>query len=431
MRRTYFVNLRAGGMTRWAATAAAAVGLVASAPLWSATPLQSAIESQVEDELKAPQAVGAAYTMTNKSGGNEIVVYSRYADGKLEESARVATSGSGSDRALTSLGSVQLVGERFLLAVNPGDSSISVFRLRSNTDGTRLPALIGRWSSGGMYPVSIAAREGLVYVLNAGPFRPMTTDPAEPSSIAPVEGSIAGFELSERGRLTPIPGSIQPLPSSRSETVQIVFSPGGEALLVSDSTSDTIAVYGVDEDTGVARLADVHASHGGAGPSHMATPWGLAFDARGFVYSSEAADAMPDASSVGVHAVEERNNQISIRSAASSLSIGQTWAAGVAVTRNGRWVFTSNIGSDTITAIRARVSGGRVQLSLATPTGVSAITGRSPVALALSRNDRYLYSLNSGDGSISAFRIDRQTGALTEVQQLFGLPSAASGLAAE
>ncbi len=408
-----------------------AAALVAAAPLWSAAPAQSGYQSQVEDELKAPQAVGAVYTMTNTSRGNEIIVYSRFADGKLEESTRVATGGSGSDRALTSLGSVQLVGERFLLAVNPGDSTISVFRLRSSTDDTRLPTLIGKWPSGGMYPVSIATRDGLVYVLNAGPLRSSATDPSRPSNIAPVEGSIAGFELSERGRLIPIPGSIQPLPSSRSAAVQIVFSPAGDALLVSDSVSDSIAVYGVDEATGVARLADVHGSHGGAGSSHMATPWGLAFDARGFVYSSEAADAMPDASSVGVHAVTEEDDRISIRSAASSLSIGQTWAAGVAVTRNGRWVFTSNMGSDTITAISARASGGQVQLSLATPNGVSAITGRSPVALALSRNDRYLYSLNSGDGSISGFRLDRRNGMLSELQQLFGLPASASGLAAE
>jgi hypothetical protein len=140
-----------------------AAALVAAAPLWSAAPAQSGFQSQVEDELKAPKQ-SAPSAMTNTSRGNEIIVYSRFADGKLEESTRVATGGSGSDRALTSLGSVQLVGERFLLAVNPGDSTISVFRLRSSTDDTRLPALIGKWPSGGIYPVSIATRDGLVYV---------------------------------------------------------------------------------------------------------------------------------------------------------------------------------------------------------------------------------------------------------------------------
>ena len=430
-----FVNPRrerGASLRPWLLAALAASAIAALAPAGTADAAELAARG--EDASKAARPVGAVYLMTNKEGSNEneIVVYSRYADGKLEEATRVATGGAGSGEALHSVGSVQIVGERFLLAVNPGDSTISVFRLRSNADDdARLPRLIGKWPSGGSTPVSIAVREGLVYVLNSGPLRSLSTDPAEPSPIAPVDGSIAGFEMSERGQLTLIPGSIQPLPSSRSEPVQIVFAPQGEAVLVSNSASDAIAVYSLDEETGAARLAAVHANHGGSGPSHMDTPWGLAFDTRGFVYSSEAADAMPDASSVGVHAVSERDGQIVIRSAAPSLPIGQTWAAGVATTRNGRWIFTANMGSDSITAIRSRIVNGRPQLSLATPSGVSAVTGRAPVALALNRNDKYLYSLNSGDGSINAFQVDRRNGALSELHTLFGLPPSASGLAAE
>ncbi|HOC42693.1 MAG TPA: beta-propeller fold lactonase family protein [Thermoanaerobaculales bacterium] len=421
---------RGASLRPWLLAALAASVIAVVTP--SGTAVAAELAAQGEDASKAARPVGAVYLMTNNEGSNEIVVYSRYADGKLEEATRVATGGAGSGEALHSAGSVQLVGERFLLAVNPGDSTISVFRLRSNADDdTRLPALIGKWPSGGSTPVSLAAREGLVYVLNSGPLRALSTDPAEPTAISPVEGSIAGFKLSERGRLALIPGSIQPLPSSRSEPVQIVFAPQDEAILVSNSASDTIAVYSLDEETGVARLAAVHAGHPGSGPSHMDTPWGLAFDTRGFVYSSEAADAMPDSSSVGVHSVSERDGQIVVRSAAPSLPINQTWAAGLAMTRNGRWIFTANMGSDSITAIRSRIVNGQPQLSLATPSGTSAVTGRAPVALALSRNDRYLYSLNSGDGSISAYRVDRRNGALSELHALFGLPASASGLAAE
>jgi hypothetical protein len=49
--------------------------------------------------------------------------------------------------------------------------------------------------------------------------------------------------------------------------------------------------------------------------------------------------------------------------------------------------------------------------------------------MALTRGGRFLYSLNSGDGTISGFRV-RFDGSLTPIGGASGLPDGANGLAA-
>ena len=49
--------------------------------------------------------------------------------------------------------------------------------------------------------------------------------------------------------------------------------------------------------------------------------------------------------------------------------------------------------------------------------------------MALTRNSRFLYSLNSGDGTVSGFRV-RADGSLTPIGGATGLPDGATGLAA-
>jgi hypothetical protein len=59
----------------------------------------------------------------------------------------------------------------------------------------------------------------------------------------------------------------------------------------------------------------------------------------------------------------------------------------------------------------------------------SGITGPGPIDMALTRGSRFLYSLNSGDGTLSGFRVEAD-GALTPIGGATGLPAGASGLAA-
>jgi hypothetical protein len=52
------------------------------------------------------------------------------------------------------------------------------------------------------------------------------------------------------------------------------------------------------------------------------------------------------------------------------------------------------------------------------------------VDLALSRKNQYLYSLNNGNGSIGAFRVNGNS-SLEPLAGASGIPASAAGLAAE
>src|SRR5947199_200807 len=59
--------------------------------------------------------------------------------------------------------------------------------------------LVSKGSSGGIYPVSIAYHDGLVYVINLGGAPTLDDSPGIPT--------MTGFRLDEDGKLDPIPGS--------------------------------------------------------------------------------------------------------------------------------------------------------------------------------------------------------------------------------
>jgi 6-phosphogluconolactonase (cycloisomerase 2 family) len=94
------------------------------------------------------------------------------------------------------------------------------------------------------------------------------------------------------------------------------------------------------------------------------------------------------------------------------------------VTGNGRFAFTDNTGSATVSSFAVAPDGS---LSLLNGTAGSTPAGTSPIDLALSAGSQYLYSLASG--TISGFRVAAD-GSLTPVGSITGLPTSTVGLAA-
>jgi 6-phosphogluconolactonase (cycloisomerase 2 family) len=58
---------------------------------------------------------------------------------------------------------------------------------------------------------------------------------------------------------------------------------------------------------------------------------------------------------------------------------------------------------------------------------VTGATGAGPIDAAISRNGRFLYTLNAGSDGISAFRIAAD-GSLEPLGEITGLPDGATGL---
>jgi len=67
---------------------------------------------------------------------------------------------------------------------------------------------------------------------------------------------------------------------------------------------------------------------------------------------------------------------------------------------------------------------------LLTPDGATGVTGDGshPVDMVESRDGRFLYSLNNGNGTISAFRV-KADGTLDSLDVIGGLPTSSAGLA--
>ena len=104
----------------------------------------------------------------------------------------------------------------------------------------------------------------------------------------------------------------------------------------------------------------------------------------------------------------------------------ETAACWVVVTKNGRYAYTTNTGSNSISGYRIAHDGA---LTLLDADGKTATTGAGPLDLALAKNSRLLYSLNSGVSEIQGFAVNGD-GSLDSLGSIGGLPAGTIGLAA-
>ena len=157
-------------------------------------------------------------------------------------------------------------------------------------------------------------------------------------------------------------------------------------------------------------------------PAAGTTPFGFDFTTRGQVIASEAASG--SASSYNVNA----DGSLAVATgAASTLQQAPCW---LIVTNSGRFAFTANAGSATITGFAIGANG---TLSLLTSTGVSGNlgAGAQPLDLDMTRNGNFLYVMKNGTGTIGAFAVTGD-GSLTPLADTPGLVARAGymGLAA-
>jgi 6-phosphogluconolactonase (cycloisomerase 2 family) len=346
------------------------------------------------DDDREEDGAGVVYTLSNQASGNAVLAYRRSQNGSLTPSGTYASGGNGTGGGLGSQGAVTFSRDgELLFVVNAGSNSISAFRV----DDDRL-RLVSTAPSGGVLPISVTASGGLVYVLNAGG-----------------SGNIAGLRYSENGRLNPIPNSSQPLSTSSSAPAQIEFTPDGNRLIVTEKGTNMIGAYTV-RSNGRAEPGVFTASSG-------ATPFGFAFR-RNVLIVAEAFGGAAGASAASSYRVGAAGPPSLI---SGTVPTTQTAACWFVVTGNGKYAYTTNTGSGTITGYAVDNVGALTRLAA---DGKSAVLGApGPADAALSAGSRFLYSRN-GNGTISAVRVHAD-GSLTVLGGgVAGLPTGAVGLAA-
>jgi 6-phosphogluconolactonase len=338
--------------------------------------------------------VGAVFTLSNSAAGNDVIAFTRSADGSLSPAGSFSTLGNGTGAGLGSQGAVALSDDgRFLFAVNAGSNTVTSFAV----DGSNL-ARVSTVASGGTLPISLTTNGSVLYVLNAGGTE-----------------NITGFAIDPSGALTTLPGSSRPLSGTGVGPAQVGFDPSGRWLVVTEKNTNLIDVYAV-AGTGYASSPIVN-------PSAGTTPFGFAFNQHGVLLVSEAFGGAVDASAVSSYTLGA-GGQLSVVTASALTT--ETAACWVAVTNNGKFVYAANTGSASVTGFEVRQGA----LTILNADGRTGTSGTTPIDVAISRNGQFLYSLASTSHTISGFGIAQNDGSLSAVGSAGGLPAGTIGLAA-
>jgi 6-phosphogluconolactonase len=337
-----------------------------------------------------PHNAGAVFVMTNAADKNEVIAYSRAADGSLQEGQRFATGGRGSGGAtdpLGSQGSLLLSQDGSLLfAANAGTGDISVFRVT----GSRL-FLAQREPSGGAAPNALAQSGNLLYVINSGG-----------------TSGVSGFRIAASGRLNPIPNSVRYFSTGITAASSLAFSPNGAFLLAVERLTNIIDVFAVQGDGTLVQKSALQSTVPGA--------FSVAFAPNGtvLVVATGPSGAI-NGSAISSYALASGGTLAAISVNVPTLGAATCWHA---VTPSGQFVLTSNAGTSSLSAFSIGSTG-----SLTPVAGTVVITqaaGSGNLDIAISSDGKFLYTLNSGAGNVGIYAI-QTNGTLTTVGTMSGI----------
>lgn len=333
----------------------------------------------------ASPVTGYTYVDGNTANANTIVGYARHADGSLTPLAGspFAAGGAGLGTGLASQGAIQATSNgRYLLAVDAGSNQISV--LRVTTGG--VPVLVGQpVSSGGIKPVSVAVSpSGLVYVANSG-----------------TGGSnYTGFRLSFNGTLTPVPGSTYAVPDS-SGVGDVFFNAFGNHLIGTRTGTSQIDSFVVLPNGRL--LAAQGSPFTGQGLGQLGAEFSPANPSQLFVSNAHNGALL---GTVSAYRDSLSGQLTSI--GASPYADGQTAPCWVEISHDGKYLFTINTGSGTISSYAINRDGSLALIGSFTING-----GGADIDARLSPDGNYLLVDGSGMHFVSVFAVNG--GTLTEL----------------
>ena len=352
-------------------------------------------------DLHSNDDTGAVFVMTNAADSNEVIAYSRSPKGDLQERSSFETGGRGSGGLidpLESQGSLILSQDHSLLfAVNAGSGTISAFHVNRS----RL-SLLDVVSSGGSEPNALALYGDLLYVLNTGG-----------------SSGVAGFRVHDNGRLAPIANSIRFLSTNTSGAASLSFSPDGRFLVVTERLTNSIDVFRVHEN---GKLSPVVVNQ-----DLVPGTFAVTFAPNGSAIVVETGPGgAQNGSTISSYGVQDDGTLFSISVGIPTLGAATCWNV---VTPDGRFVYTNNAGSFTISGFAINGNGSLTPL----PNTVQAThaDGSANLDMAISADGKFLYSLNAGIGTIGVFGINKD-GSLANLGSIGGLlaKSGLNGIAA-
>jgi len=183
------------------------------------------------------------------------------------------------------------------------------------------------------------------------------------------------------------------------------FSPDERYLYVSDLGIDRVKCYTIDSDRNVLVPQREAAVPAGSGPRH------LTFHPNGnFAYVINELS-----SSVSVFAYHSESGELSLIETVSTLPddySGENGCAEIAISANGRYLYGSNRGHDSIVVYEVHPESGTLTVIQHVST-----EGRHPRHFALTPSGEYVLAANRDTNNIAVFRVDASTGKLNYTGQ--------------
>jgi len=271
----------------------------------------------------------------------------------------------------------------------------------------------------------------LLNQLDCGGVNPVDSalDPTERLLIVPnySSGNVAVMPLAEDGSLQPVsqvfelPGTTGPDTAHQQGAMPhgVIFDPSGKFAVVPDKGRDCVFIFRLDAAAGRIALHQMMPARPGSAPRHCTFHPSLPV-----LYVNNELD-----STVTVYRWDAALAAIAPAQVIATKPEGfapRNTTAEIAASPDGRFVYVSNRGHDSIACFAVTGASGELRLVGHTPTG-----GKTPRFFTLDAAGGQLFAANQDSDNIVCFRIDGASGGLTrtDVEVRVGSPSAISLIA--
>jgi 6-phosphogluconolactonase len=227
--------------------------------------------------------------------------------------------------------------------------------------------------------------------------------------------NIAGFTI-EDGRFVELDGSSRPLSSDGADPAQIAFSRDGRTLAVTERATDSITTYAMDPRGYAVGPTTIKA----AGK----TPYGFDFTADGAMVVTEAFGGEVGAAAASSYEITAAGTVAPVSGSVGDTRSEVCWAA---VTKDGRFAYVTNFGDGTVSSYEI---GERGTLQLRSAVAGSTRLGEKGIRdEAITSDGRYLYAIDADAQKVFGWTISGD-GELAPVGAFDGVPATVAGLAA-
>lgn len=200
--------------------------------------------------------------------------------------------------------------------------------------------------------------------------------------------------------------SVNPTRQAEAHVHSVTLSPDNRFVIVCDLGLDKIFVYALDAEKSLLAPAEIPfvTTPPGSGPRHAA----FSRDGLHLFVIHEMGNLLV------AYRYNPALGTLTPLDSQSTLPAdfkGESTTAEVRVHPNGKFVYGSNRGHDSIAAYRFNAIAGKLELIEIVPTG-----GKNPRNFALSPDGRWLVAANQQSDSLTVFSVDPETGKLARVE---------------